>query len=639
VNKKVLLLLVLSAALLLGLAACAGPTPETIVEKVVETVVVVETVEVVKEVEGETVTVVETVEVVQEVEKEVVVTVEVEKVDEAELERRKTLILDLEGGFINDPDNWSPYKSGRPGEQGIVQLMGEPLFVVNMITGELDPYLAESATPNEDFTVWTVALREGVKWSDGEDFTADDIVFTVEMIKAHPDLNTPVEWDGVTATKVDDLTVEFTLEESDPRFQEKNMVGEAGTRSFFVVPEHIWAEQEDPVTFRNYDPDKGWPVFTGPYKIESASESVVNFVRDDNWWGAQTGFEDLPAPEKVVMIYYGTEETRAAAIAKNDLDQMSLPSPAAFETMRILNDQIVSWTSEPPYGWIDKCTRNLEFNHTVEPWDDPEMRWAINHAVDRDQIVDIAYAGMAAPSRFHMPKFPALERYVDLIDFDKYPVETYDPELTKSILESKGYVMNESTGYYEKDGEELTVTIVNFDDTIINTLNGVVIEQLQAVGINAVQDIQTIPNFIDNLMNGNLEMYIFFGSCGSKLDPWISLDAYSTRHLPAEGEPVDGFYSNSARWSGENAEKYSEIVAEIGALPPGDPKIEELFVEAQDYWFEDLPAVPLIQNPIIWPFSQAYWTNWPTADNPYIQPDQGWGSFQVVIHNLEPAKE
>ena len=122
-SRKVLLLLVLSAALLLGMAACAAPTPETVVETVIETVVVVETVEVVKEVEGETVTVVETVEVVQEVEveKEVVVTVEVEveKVDPAEVDRRKTLILDLEGGFINDPDNWSPYKSGRPGEQRV----------------------------------------------------------------------------------------------------------------------------------------------------------------------------------------------------------------------------------------------------------------------------------------------------------------------------------------------------------------------------------------------------------------------------------------------------------------------------------------------------------------------------------------
>ena len=87
--------------------------------------------------------------------------------------------------------------------------------------------------------------------------------------------------------------------------------------------------------------------------------------------------------------------------------------------------------------------------------DAPEMRWAFNYAMNREQLIDIAFSGMAAPSRNPLPNFPVLKRYVDLIDFGKYPVEKYDPELTKSIFESKGWVMNESTGYYEKDGQEL----------------------------------------------------------------------------------------------------------------------------------------------------------------------------------------
>ena len=619
-SKSLALVSLLLVGVMLLLTACGpAPTPQVIKETVV----------VEKEVP---------VEVTKVVEKEVVVTVEVEKVDPAELERRKTLIIDLEGGNVGDPENWSPYRAGRANYYGMIQALSEPLFMVNMITGQLDPWLAESMTPNEDFSEWTLVLRDGVKWQDGEEFNADDVVFTVEMLQNHPDLNSPLEFGSVTVEKVDDLTVHFTLEEPDPRFQLDRFGRGVDTSNFYTVPEHIWKDQEDPVTFRNYDPEKGWPVFTGPYKLESASETKFTFVRDDNWWGVEAGFEDLPAPEKLVWIYYGTEETRAAAIAKNDLDEMALPSPAAFETMRILNAKIISWLDEPPYGWVDVCTRNLEFNHTVPPWDDPEMRWAVNYAVNREQLVDIAFSGMAAPSRNPLPNFPALKHYVDLIDFDKYPVDKYDPELAKSIFESKGYVMNESTGYYEKDGQELAATIVNFEDTIINSLNGVLVEQLQAVGINAVQDIQTIPNFVDNLVNTRLELFIFFVSCGSKLDPWQSLDAYSTRHLGPPGEPLASFYSNTPRWSGENAEKYSELVAEIGKLPPGDPKIDELFVEAMDYWYQDLPTVPLVQNPIIWPFNQTYWTNWPSADNPYIQPDNVWSSFHIILHNLEPAK-
>jgi len=139
-------------------------------------------------------------------------------------------------------------------------------------------------------------------------------------------------------------------------------------------------------------------------------------------------------------------------------------------------------------------------------------------------------------------------------------------------------------------------------------------------------------------LNGNHELFIFFVSCGSQFDPWLSLDAYSTRHFRPAGEPVDGFYTNSARWSGEIAEQYSEIVAEMGTVPPGDPRMDELFLDAMDYWYQDLPSVPLVQNPIIWPYNQTYWVNWPSADNSYIQPDMAATTTAWIIHNLQPAE-
>ena len=69
------------------------------------------------------------------------------------------------------------------------------------------------------------------------------------------------------------------------------------TSAFHIVPEHIWKDYiDDPVTFRNYDADKGWPVFTGAYVVDTFTDSEFRFVRDDNWWGAETGFAPLPAP-------------------------------------------------------------------------------------------------------------------------------------------------------------------------------------------------------------------------------------------------------------------------------------------------------------------------------------------------------
>ena len=72
----------------------------------------------------------------------------------------------------------------------------------------------------------------------------------------------------------------------------------------------------------------------------------------------------LAAPQ-VTWIYYGTEETRAAAMAKDDLDTMNVASPASFDTLQTLNPNVIAWLPEPPYGWTDICTRNLEFNTTI----------------------------------------------------------------------------------------------------------------------------------------------------------------------------------------------------------------------------------------------------------------------------------
>jgi peptide/nickel transport system substrate-binding protein len=614
-----------------SLLSCGPTATPEVVEKVVKETVVVE-----KEVE---------VTKVVEVEKEVVVTVEVEKVDEAELERRKTVIFDIDG-TVTDPENWNPYAPGRNVDMGLVQSMAEPLFAINTVTGQIEAWLGESMTPNDDFTVWTLKLREGTKWSDGEVLDADDVIFTVNMLQDHPDLHSPLNFDTLESVeKVDDRTIEFTLKEPDPRFQLESFANVLSTQGFYTAPEHIWKDQEDPVTFTNYDPDKGWPVYSGAYLLESVTENQFQFVRNENWWGAESGWRPLPAPEKLVWLEYGSEEITVAAMAKNDMDLLSYISPGSFQVLQTLNPNVIAWRKELPYSWIDPCTRCLEFNHTKAPWDDPEMRWAINYALDRDQIVDITFEGFTAPSLHFFAYYPPLKRLVDLAEseglYEKYPVSKTDPDLAKQIIESKGYTLNSATGYYEKDGQEFKVTIANFDAPNANTAVGIVVEQLQSIGINAVQDIQTIPDFIDNLLNATfVDAYLFFGACGSTVDPWRSMDSFSVRHLPEEpGQPVDSYYHNAWRWNTEVAAEYSEIVAEIGTLAPGDPQIDTLFLEATDLWLQDLPVIPLWQQPALVPLNTTYWTNFPSEENPYIQPSHWWPGTHIMIHSLKPVQQ
>lgn len=558
-------------------------------------------------------------------------------------ERASTVYFDIDGGPLSDPTLWNPYSASGRLDQGLAQAMIEPLFLLNFESadGEIIPWLADSLTPNDDFSLWTLKLKSGIQWSDGQALTAADVIFTVDMIRNTPEINTRTTFDGLDSmNQVDDQTVEFKLAAPDNRFMLKNFVVRQGN-GVSIVPKHIW-EGQDPLTFSNFDAEKGWPVFSGPYLLESATENQVTYTRNDQWWGAAAGMK-LPKPAKLVWLAFGSEETRTAALSKGELDSAMGMSLGAFLAAQKANPSVVAWTAEEPFSWLDPCARDLDFNHTVAPWDDPEMRWAINYALDRSQIVDIAYEGITTPSRHFFAGFAPLNRYLDLLEpagtFDKYAIETSDPDKAKSIIESKGYVMNASSGYYEKDGQELKVTITNFDSPEMSGLGGIIVEQLQTIGINAVQDTKQIPDFIDSLLNAKFEMYVFFGSCGSVNDPWNSLDSFSVRHIPANaGEGVSGFYANTFRWNTETAQKYSDIVAQIGELPVNDPAVDQLFVDAMDLWYSELPIIPLVQAPKLVPFNTGVWQGWPTAADPYIQPATWWQSTHVILQHLEPAQ-
>lgn len=582
--------------------------------------------------EPEVVTVVQTVEVPVEV--------EVQKVDEAELERQKTVIFDIDEGSVADPKLWNPFAAGRRLDQGFMQAMIEPLFILNLEspTGEILNWLGESMESNADASEWTIKLRDGIKWSDGEALNADDFVFTVNMGMNTADLMSMPSFDNVASVeKVDDLTVKFTLKEPDYRFAYNNFVV-TSTSSFFIVPEHVWKDQ-DPTTFTNYDPDKGWPVFSGPYKLASASETEFTYVRNDDWWGVSAGFK-LPAPEKLVWVAYGSVETRTAAMARNELDSLMGVNLGSYLALQQMTGTTIAWHADLPYAWIDPCARNFNFNLTKEPWNDVKMREAVNFAINRAQIVEIAYEGTSAVSNHWLPAYNAFNGYVKAAEdaglYGENPLDTYDPDKAKAAFEALGYKLNADTGYYEKDGKELSMTISNFDDTEMNSAVSLLVEQFQAVGINAVQDIEPIPAFIDKLTNAGFDTYYFF-VCGP-IDLWSKMDTFSTRHLPAEGEASAGFYTNTQRWSGDAAQAYSDVVAKMKDLPPGDPQLEPLFIDAMKIWLAEKPSLPIAQAVKLVPFDQTYWTGWPTADDPYVAPASWWQVNHVILQHLEPAK-
>jgi len=550
--------------------------------------------------------------------------------------RKSTVIFDIDGGRVMNPDVWNPFVPGSRLDQGFHQAVIEPLFLLNYESGDLIPWLGTSFEHDRDLTTWTLRIRESIEWSDGEAFDADDVVFTVRMLLDNaPELLYSASLDTwiERVEKVDGLTVRFHLKKPNPRFQlDYWSVKIWGGPN--IVPQHVW-EGQDPTTFKNYDPAKGWPVFTGPYTLENANATEFVYVRNEDWWGAKSGWKPLPNPKRLVWTWYGPEETRAASMANGELDSLMDISYGAFQTLQMRNPRIIAWSKEPPYAWLDPCPRTLEVNHTVEPWDDKDMRWALNFAVNRDEIVRIAYENTTLASRHFFPAYPPLNRLVNLLDeaalYDKFPVMKHDPREAKRIIESKGYKLNRN-GYYEKGGEELALLITTHEAFIEKQrIAQVLVEQFQAIGINATTRNEAGSTWQDNFQFGRFEARMAWHATGSINEPWSSMDTMSNRWIVPVGERAQ---YNGWRWDNQD---YSDLVDRIGVLPLGDPSIDELFVQAMEIWLEELPVIPITQAKKLIPFDTSHWTGWPSKENNYIHSPTWWQSTHLILHHLEPA--
>jgi len=553
-------------------------------------------------------------------------------------ERSKTLIMDIDGGRLQDPEGvWNPYVPGNRRDQGFHQVCLEPLFILNYQTGEFMPWLGESFTANETLDQWTLKLREGVTWQDGAPFTADDVVFTIQtLIDNAPELGDSAAMKNwvKSVEKVDDLTVLFTLNNPNPRFQ-LDYFSVKIWGSINIMPKHIW-EGQDPLTFKNFDLAAGLPMCTGPYKLASTSPTEVVWKRDDNWWGAKTGLYKLPEPETIIWTWAGPPETRAALMANSQLDSLMDITLGALQALQAQNPNVITWFSEPPFAWVpDPCSRTFELNNAVEPWNDPEMRWALNYLIDRDKIVEIAYENTTLKSRHFFPAYPPLDALVDNAiaagawDLDK--LWTHDPAKAAEIFQAKGYTKN-NNGYWEKDGKELSLDITTHEAFIEKQrIAQVLVEDFQAAGINASTRNEAGSTWDENWRNGNFEARMGWQTCGSVNEPWASLENFNVKWLKPIGERAD---YDAWRWSGPKAEEFGKLVDEIGTLPLGDPKIQDLFNQAMTIYMEELPVIPVTQAKKIIPFDTTYWTGWPTFDNQYIHPPTWWQHFHVILQNL-----
>jgi ABC-type transport system substrate-binding protein len=240
--------------------------------------------------------------------------------------RAETVHVSVGPDFTNY-DSFNPFMPGaaQPGS-GYQVAVQEYNWYVNWATGETMMHRVEDFYYEDDNQTLILEVRDGVRWNDGEPFTADDIVFTIEMLRDNPELigSGHVQETVAAIEAVDDLTVRIELTSPNPRWH-RGFAWGGGQTIGETVPRHIW-EGEDPTEF-----DNNPPVDTGPYMLHSTHEDLSMFVweRNDDYWGQDLGlFPEAryfiqstapPADVNLSMFLDGTIDTTPPQIFGADL--------------------------------------------------------------------------------------------------------------------------------------------------------------------------------------------------------------------------------------------------------------------------------------------------------------------------------
>jgi peptide/nickel transport system substrate-binding protein len=538
---------------------------------------------------------------------------------------------------VPDPTNLSPYAGVLASQRNVLHYtINELLFYTDHNSGRVTPWQGESWQYNRAYTELTVKIRKGVRWSDGKPFTARDVAFTLNMLKqnapAMPLSPAIAAWVREVRV-VDDLTVHIVLTKPGPRWAKEFLAQGQATR-FVVVPEHVWKGQEAK-TFRFYDPARGWPVGTGPYRLVKTGADSMVFDRRDTWWAVETGVaRSRPEVERVVYKPAALEALPQLYI-NNDLDIGWPLRVGTFQAARARNPRLISWSQQGPvWGAPDGCVFRLIVNNQKPPFDDVEVRRALNAAINRDQIVDLAFERSVPKAVAPLSSYAGIQQYATAMKevFAKAGVDAHSPQKTAEILTRKGFKKGADGRWVRPDGARWPITIQMEPG---NPIGPVLTQQLQEAGFDAVFQVLQSAAFVAALTAGDFETALWV-HCGSLDDPWQTLEHYHGKYAAAPGQKVT-HVRTLTRYANPQLDALLDRMEAMEPLP-GNPRYLALARDAMEIYLRDLPDITLAEEFHVITLNSTYWTGWPSADNPYVAPYVPWEGYALIIHRLRPTR-
>lgn len=340
-------------------------------------------------------------------------------------------------GIAQDLDSsLDPHKTVKAGTREVMFNVFEGLMKPTP-SGDLTPAIAEDYTVSEDRMTYTFTLREGVMFHNGDAVTAEDVKYSLERCAAATETGI-VQVEAFSVIQSIDIpdgkTVSITISEPSNEF--------ISYLTTAILP-------------AGYTEQDTKPVGTGPFKFVSrTAQDAIVLEKFDGYWGT-------PAQLDKVTL----------KIMENaDSLMMSMQSGAIDLTAHLTSDQVAQLKADFN---VAEGTMNLVqamyLNNAEKPFDDVRVRQALSYAVDKQQIIDLAFDGYGSPIGSSM--YPAFGKYFDDSLTNYY---THDVEKAKSLLAEAGY----------PDGFEMTITVPSNYKPHMDTAE-VLVQQLAEVGVKA----------------------------------------------------------------------------------------------------------------------------------------------------------
>ncbi len=526
------------------------------------------------------------------------------------------------GTQYGPPSNWNPMVTGNYAT-GTIGLLYETLFLYNPLNNQFTPWLAKSGSFTSS-TVYTLTLRPGLAWSDGQPLTAADVVYTIDLGQY-----TAVPYHNIwtylkSVTEVNTTTVSLAFK-STPNYQEwANFL-----YTYPILPKHIWQSRSLTDIITGTNPN---PIGSGPYLYLAHDQTTMVWQRNPNWWGIKA-LNLKMAPKYIVDVANQSNNVALSLLLQDQLDLSNnfLPGIASL-VGGIGGYPITTYYPKAPY-MLSANTAWLVMNLKRTPLNDPVFRRALAFAMDIPAVVRSDYNYIVKGSN-PTGMLPTWSQYVDQT-LVKSLGFSYNPSKANQMLKSAGYKFGSNGMVETKSGKPINLSLIvpqGWSDWMAGIQ--ILAQGAAKAGIQITPSFPAYNSLVAQRNSGNFDLVINNDQQISNT-PWSYYQwMFGLPILKTQSYRNYGRYNNPTAWS---------LVQQLDRTPVTDTAgMKSAIAKLQQIQLSQMPVIPLWYNGMWAQYNTTTWSNWPSSSTYQTVPTlwRGYPNMGSVymLAKIKPVK-